>query len=116
MRISDWSSDVCSSDLDEACELNRRQPPDRPDQRETENHRQAGKHNAGGCVLRHVDRQIARERTRMTAALHVEPRVLILHARRERIVLYGESLGSAVAVDLAARRPVGAIVLEAAFT
>jgi fermentation-respiration switch protein FrsA (DUF1100 family) len=32
----------------------------------------------------------------------------------ERIVLYGESLGGAVAVDLAARRPVGKVVLESA--
>src|SRR3546814_4526182 len=40
------------------------------------------------CALPiYVDRQIARERTRMAAALHVEPRVLILHARREREVV-----------------------------
>ncbi len=34
----------------------------------------------------------------------------------ESIVLYGESLGGAVAVDLASRKPVGAVVLESAFT
>ncbi len=36
--------------------------------------------------------------------------------RPEQIVLHGESLGSAVAVDLAARRPCGGVVLEAPFT
>lgn len=35
---------------------------------------------------------------------------------RARTVLYGESLGSGVAVELAARRPVGALLLEAPFT
>ncbi len=34
----------------------------------------------------------------------------------ERIVLYGESLGSGVAVELATRQPVGALILEAPFT
>lgn len=34
----------------------------------------------------------------------------------DRIVLYGESLGSGVAVKLASERPVGAVVLEAPFT
>jgi fermentation-respiration switch protein FrsA (DUF1100 family) len=33
-----------------------------------------------------------------------------------RIVVYGESLGTAVAVDLAARRPVVGVILEAPFT
>lgn len=33
-----------------------------------------------------------------------------------RIVVYGESLGTAVAADLAARRPVGGVVLEEGFT
>ncbi len=33
-----------------------------------------------------------------------------------RIVLYGESLGSGVAVQLAAERPVGAVVLDAPYT
>ena len=33
-----------------------------------------------------------------------------------RIVLYGESLGSAVAVHLAAERPVGGVILDAPFT
>jgi hypothetical protein len=36
--------------------------------------------------------------------------------RPEQIVLHGESLGSAVAVELAARRPCGGVVLEAPFT
>jgi fermentation-respiration switch protein FrsA (DUF1100 family) len=34
----------------------------------------------------------------------------------ERLVLWGESLGAAVAIALAAKRPVGKIVLEAPFT
>lgn len=34
----------------------------------------------------------------------------------QRLVLYGESLGTAVAVRMAAERPVGAVVLEAPFT
>ena len=34
----------------------------------------------------------------------------------ERIISYGESLGGAVAAELALRRPVAALVLEAAFT
>jgi pimeloyl-ACP methyl ester carboxylesterase len=34
----------------------------------------------------------------------------------DRVWLYGESLGSAVAVELAARRKVGGVILEAAFT
>jgi hypothetical protein len=33
-----------------------------------------------------------------------------------RLVLYGESLGAAVAVDLAARRPVGGLIMESAFS
>ena len=33
-----------------------------------------------------------------------------------RVVLYGESLGSAVAVDVASRKPVGGLVLESAFS
>jgi uncharacterized protein len=36
--------------------------------------------------------------------------------RAERIILHGESLGSAVAVDLASRRPCAALILEAPFT
>ncbi len=36
--------------------------------------------------------------------------------RPEDIVIHGESLGSAVAVDLASRQPCGALVLEASFT
>ena len=36
--------------------------------------------------------------------------------RPEQIILHGESLGTAVAVDLAARRPCAAVVLEAPFT
>jgi fermentation-respiration switch protein FrsA (DUF1100 family) len=41
---------------------------------------------------------------------HVPPRAA------ERIVLWGESLGSAVAIALAADKPVGRLVLEAPFT
>lgn len=36
--------------------------------------------------------------------------------RPEQIVIHGESLGSAVAVDLATRKPCGGLVLEAPFT
>ena len=36
--------------------------------------------------------------------------------RAQRIILHGESLGSAVAVDLAYRRPCAALILEAPFT
>ena len=36
--------------------------------------------------------------------------------RAEQIVLHGESLGSAVAIDLASRRPCAGLVLEAPFT
>jgi uncharacterized protein len=36
--------------------------------------------------------------------------------RPDHIILHGESLGTAVAVDLAARRPCAAVVLEAPFT
>jgi hypothetical protein len=35
---------------------------------------------------------------------------------RERIVLFGRSLGGAVAANLAAREPVGALILESVFT
>jgi fermentation-respiration switch protein FrsA (DUF1100 family) len=34
----------------------------------------------------------------------------------QNIVLYGESLGSGIAVDLATRAPVGGVILEAAYT
>ena len=34
----------------------------------------------------------------------------------ERIVLYGESLGAAVAIELARRRPCAAVIVESAFT
>jgi fermentation-respiration switch protein FrsA (DUF1100 family) len=43
----------------------------------------------------------------MTGQLKIPP---------ERIILYGESLGTAVAVDLAARKKVGGLILEGAFT
>ncbi len=36
--------------------------------------------------------------------------------RAEQIILHGESLGTAVAIDLASRRPCAALVLEAPFT
>ncbi|HTW63159.1 MAG TPA: alpha/beta hydrolase [Bryobacteraceae bacterium] len=36
--------------------------------------------------------------------------------RAEQIILHGESLGTAVAVDLAARRPCAGLILEAPFT
>jgi fermentation-respiration switch protein FrsA (DUF1100 family) len=38
--------------------------------------------------------------------------VRVRGARPERLVLYGQSLGSAAAADVAARRPCGALVLE----
>jgi fermentation-respiration switch protein FrsA (DUF1100 family) len=43
----------------------------------------------------------------LTGARAIEPR---------RLVLYGESLGAAVAVDLAAREAVGGLIMESAFT
>jgi pimeloyl-ACP methyl ester carboxylesterase len=36
--------------------------------------------------------------------------------RSEQIILHGESLGTAVAIDLASRRPCAALILEAPFT
>jgi fermentation-respiration switch protein FrsA (DUF1100 family) len=36
--------------------------------------------------------------------------------RAEQIIIYGQSLGSAVAIDLASRRPCAALILEAPFT
>ncbi|MGA3042847.1 MAG: alpha/beta hydrolase, partial [Bryobacteraceae bacterium] len=36
--------------------------------------------------------------------------------RPDQIIIHGESLGTAVAVDLAARRPCAAVILEAPFT
>jgi pimeloyl-ACP methyl ester carboxylesterase len=36
--------------------------------------------------------------------------------RAEQIIIHGQSLGSAVAIDLAARRPCAALILEAPFT
>ena len=38
------------------------------------------------------------------------------NSRPEQVIVHGESLGTAVAVDLASRRPCGGVVLEAAFT
>lgn len=38
--------------------------------------------------------------------------VAVRGARPEKIVLYGQSLGTTAAVDLAARRPCGAVILE----
>jgi fermentation-respiration switch protein FrsA (DUF1100 family) len=42
--------------------------------------------------------------------------LLGLGYRAEQIILHGESLGTAVAVDLASRRPCAALILEAPFT
>ena len=42
--------------------------------------------------------------------------VNILRVKPEKIVLFGRSLGSAVAVELALRRQAGAIIMESAFT
>ena len=41
---------------------------------------------------------------------------LLKGSRPEEIIVHGESLGTAVAVDLASRRQCGGVVLEAAFT
>ena len=38
------------------------------------------------------------------------------HRDPKRLVVYGESLGSAIAADLASKRPVGGLILEEAFT
>ena len=40
----------------------------------------------------------------------------VRQVRPQSIVVYGESLGSAVATELASKHPVGAVVLEAVFT
>ena len=37
-------------------------------------------------------------------------------SRPQQIIVHGESMGTAVAVDLASRHPCGGVVLEAAFT
>jgi len=56
------------------------------------------------------------------AGLYADADVAYDYLRRElgiepeSIVLYGESLGGAVAVDLASREPVGAVILESTFT
>src|SRR5437867_7938918 len=55
------------------------------------------------------------------AGLYHDGRAALAFLEREgitgrRLVLYGESLGSAVAVQLAATREVGALVLESPFT
>lgn len=42
--------------------------------------------------------------------------VNILRVKPEKIILFGRSLGSAVAVELALRRQAGAIIMESAFT
>src|SRR4030042_6701029 len=42
--------------------------------------------------------------------------VLERHFESNQIILFGESLGGAVAVDLAARKDVGAIILESTFS
>jgi len=64
--------------------------------------RSAGAPNEPGT---YADAQAAYEY--VTKTLNREPRTL---------VAYGESLGSAIAVDLAARRTVGAVVIEEPFT
>jgi fermentation-respiration switch protein FrsA (DUF1100 family) len=55
------------------------------------------------------------------AALHADARLAYEYLRglgvaERAIVLYGESLGSGVAVRLAAERPVGAVILDAPYT
>lgn len=42
--------------------------------------------------------------------------VNILHAKPERIVLFGRSLGSAVAAEVASRKQAGALIMESGFT
>ena len=39
-----------------------------------------------------------------------------LHVAPENIIAYGHSLGAAVSLDLAVRKPVGAVILQGAFT
>src|SRR3546814_11739042 len=55
MRISDWSSDVCSSDL------------------------QPGQDHARARAARHVDRLIAAQRALIAVLLHVRPGVAVVH-------------------------------------
>jgi fermentation-respiration switch protein FrsA (DUF1100 family) len=64
--------------------------------------RSSGRPDEGG-TYRDADAAYAH----LTGVRAVDPR---------RVVLYGESLGSAVAVDLAARKPVGGLIMESAFT
>ncbi|MBI5641010.1 MAG: alpha/beta hydrolase [Nitrospirae bacterium] len=42
--------------------------------------------------------------------------VKVLHVRPEKIILFGRSLGSAVAAELALRRKAGAVIMESGFT
>jgi fermentation-respiration switch protein FrsA (DUF1100 family) len=42
--------------------------------------------------------------------------VNVLHVNPERIVIFGRSLGSAVAAELAIRKPAGALIMESGFT
>src|SRR3546814_6308969 len=84
MRISDWSSDVCSSDLLAAGYRGYSGNPGKPSE----------------------------------PGLTADARSLLDWAAaegygRERLVYYGESLGTAVAVKIASERPPSALVLEA---
>ena len=38
------------------------------------------------------------------------------HFRAQDIIIYGHSLGGAVAVDLASRRPCGGLIVQSSFT
>lgn len=64
--------------------------------------RSSGRPNEGGTYR---DADAAYEH--LTGKRALDPR---------RLVLYGESLGSAVAVDLAARKPVGGLIMESGFS
>ena len=51
-----------------------------------------------------------------SSAMRARPTILPPRASTKRIVLFGESLGTAVAIALAAEREIGALVLDAPFT
>jgi len=61
----------------------------------------------GAPTERHCYADIDAAYDYLTGSLHVPP---------ERIILYGRSIGGGPSVDLAARRPVGGLILESAFT
>jgi fermentation-respiration switch protein FrsA (DUF1100 family) len=80
-------------------------------------------HDAGAAILIVDYRGYGRSEGRPTeAGLYLDARAALAHLLEARgtpaprVVLHGESLGTAVAVDVAAEHAVGGVILEAAFT